>query len=200
MTRMTALALTFLFAATAGAQAQSPAAAPASTAAPYFAEQSMNVFRRFNGDGVRTLQFYGQVLGFGDIGAVGGVSRYQVGPSQLKFTRAGANARFTRGAINDAAGVRLWTMWFPDEAALTKRFADHQLPALVFKTVENVRSALVTDPDGEWVQLVIAPNAPKDTYGRLEIGIAANDLEKSRTFYRTFVGLDELPAVKDPVL
>ena len=49
----------------------------------------MNVFRRFTGDGVKTLEFYGQVLGFGSIGAVGGVSRYQVGPSQLKFTKAG---------------------------------------------------------------------------------------------------------------
>jgi hypothetical protein len=179
----------------------SVAAAPsASTAAAYFAENSMNVFRRFNGDGARTLAFYGRVLGFGDIGAVGGVSRYQVGPSQLKFTRAGANARFTRGAINDAAGVRLWTMWFPDEAALTKRFVDHQLPAPVFKTVENVRSALVADPDGEWVQLVILPNGPKESYGRLEIGIAANDLEQSRAFYRTFVGLEELPPVRDQVL
>ena len=105
------------------AQSASPVAAqaPATTAAPYFAENSMNVFRRFAGDGARTLEFYGQVLGFGDVGAVGGVSRNQVGPSQLKFARASANATFTRGAINDAAGVRLWTMWFRDEATVTKR-------------------------------------------------------------------------------
>ena len=122
---MVSLALLFVPLAPAVGQAQSTSPAPATTAAPYFAEQSMNVFRRFNGDGVKTLEFYGPVLGFGDVGAVGGVSRYQVGPSQLKFTRAGANAKFTRGAINDAAGVRLWTMWFPDEEALTKRFAAH---------------------------------------------------------------------------
>lgn len=182
--------------AAGGPQAQSPA--PATTAAPYFVEQSMNVFRRFNGDGAKTLAFYGQVLGFGDVGAVGGVSRYQVGPSQLKFTRA--NTTYTRGGIHDAAGVRLWTMWFADEEALTKRFAAHGVPVPVFKTTDGVRSALVTDPDGEWVQLVVAPNAPQETYGRLEVGIAANDLEKSRAFYRGFVGLQELPAVKDPVL
>jgi catechol 2,3-dioxygenase-like lactoylglutathione lyase family enzyme len=190
------------------AQAQSSSAATsaatsaptATSASPYFVEQSANVFRRFSGDGKKTLEFYGQVLGFGDVGAVGAVSRYQVGPSQLKFTRAGANATFTRGAINDAAGVRLWTMWFADEAALTKRFVDHGLPAPTFKVVDGVRSALVADPDGEWVQLVIAPDAPKETYGRLEIGIAANDLEKSRAFYRTFVGLQELPPVKDTLL
>src|SRR5262249_53598960 len=118
MTRMIVLvALVHLAAGLAPpvARAQSPSSATATTAAPYFAEQSMNVFRRFSGDGVKTLEFYGQVLGFGDVGAVGGVSRYQVGPSQLKFTRAGANTKFTRGGINDAAGVRLWTMWFPDE-------------------------------------------------------------------------------------
>ena len=211
MTRTTApLAAALMLAGVAitglGAQSASPtaaAAAPAATATtakPYFAENSMNVFRRFSGDGVKTLEFYAQVLGFGDVGAVGGVSRYQVGNSQLKFTRAGANAKFTRGAINDAAGVRLWTMWFADEAMLTKRFADRGFAAPAFKTVGNTRSALVADPDGEWVQLVIEPNAPKEAYGRLEIGIAANDLEKSRAFYRTFVGLEELPAVKDAVL
>ena len=184
----------------AGAEAQSPAPPAATTARPYFVEQSMNVFRRFNTDGAKTLEFYGPVLGFGDSRAIGGISIYQVGPSQLKFTRAGANTRFTRGAINDAAGVRLWTMWFADEDALTKRFVAHGLPAPAFKAVDGVRSALVTDPDGEWVHLIIAPNAAKETYGRLEIGIAANDLEKSRAFYRTFVGLEELPAVKDAVL
>jgi catechol 2,3-dioxygenase-like lactoylglutathione lyase family enzyme len=199
----TSVALTLLVAALApaAAHAQSPSPpAEATTTAPYFAEQSMNVFRRFSGDGARTLEFYGQVLGFGDVGAVGGVSRYQVGPSELKFARAGASANFTRGGIHDAAGVRLWTRWFPDEEALVARFAAHGLPAPVFETAGGVRSTLVADPDGEWVRLVVAPNAPSETYGRLEIGIAANDLEKSRAFYRTFVGLEELPPVADPVL
>ena len=172
----------------------------AQTTAPYMAQDSLNVFRRFDGDGAKTLSFYGDVLGIGVLNAIGGVSRFEVGTSQLKFTRSSANAHFTRGAIDDASGVRLWTIWFPDEGMLTKRFTDHQLPAPSFKTIDGVRSALVTDPDGEWVQLVIASNAPKETYARLEVGIAAADLEKSRDFYRTFVGLDELPPVKDPVL
>lgn len=188
------------------AQAPAPATPVSVTkASEVFAEKSANVFRRFNGDGIKTLEFYGEVLGFRDIGTatVGpgqGVSRYQVGPSQLKFTKAGANTRFTRGAINDAAGVRLWTMWFADEAALTKRFADHGYAAPAFTVIDGVRSALLTDPDGEWVRLIIVPDASKETYGQLEVGIAANDLEKSRAFYRTFVGLEELPAVKDAAL
>lgn len=191
-----------------GGYAQSSASSAPVTvtkASEVFVEHSANVFRRFNGDGVKTLEFYGEVLGFRDIGTANvgrgqGVSRYQVGPSQLKFTKAGANVKFTRGAINDAAGVRLWTMWFPDEAALTKRFTDHGFAAPSFKDVDGVRSALLTDPDGEWVRLIVVPNGPKETYDRLEIGIASNDLEKSRAFYRTFVGLEELSPVKDPIV
>ena len=209
MTRLASastLLIAVLSGVSSGASAQSSAGpATVSRASEVFVEKSANVFRRFHGDGVKTLEFYGEVLGFRDIGTANvgqgqGVSRYQVGPSQLKFTRAGADTTFTRGAINDAAGVRLWTMWFPDEAALSKRFADHRLPAPAFKDVDGVRSALLTDPDGEWVRLVVAPGAPKETYGQLEIGIAANDLDKSRAFYRSFVGLEELRAVKDPVL
>lgn len=173
---------------------------PAQTTAQYLVQDSLNVFRRFNGDGAKTLAFYGEVLGLGVLNAIGGVSRFEVGTSQLKFTRASANAHFTRGAIDEAVGVRLWTIWFPDEAALAKRFVDHQYPAPAFKTVEGVRSALVTDPDGEWVQLVIVANASKETYTRLEVGIAATDIEKSRDFYRSFVGLDEQPPMKDAVL
>src|SRR5262245_28104302 len=101
MTRMTvSLAFTLLLAGGATrAEAQSAPPAQATTARPYFVEQSMNVFRRFSGDGVKTLEFYGPVLGFGDSRAVGGISIYQVGPSQLKLTRAQATAKFTRGAI-----------------------------------------------------------------------------------------------------
>jgi catechol 2,3-dioxygenase-like lactoylglutathione lyase family enzyme len=185
----------------ASATAQS---VPPQPAAPHFVQQSLNVFRRFAGDGSKTLEFYGEVLGAGELKAVavgsGQVSRFQVGTSQLKFTRAAGSAHYTRGAIADAVGVRLWTMWFPDEAALTARFTQHGYAPPSFKTLDGVRSALVSDPDGEWVQLIVEPNALKVTYDRLEIGVASADVEKSRAFYRQFVGLEELPRVKDPVL
>jgi catechol 2,3-dioxygenase-like lactoylglutathione lyase family enzyme len=187
-----------LLSATLHAQPVAPAAAPA------FAQDSMNAFRRYTGDGTRTLEFYGDVLGLRALSTVpvgrGQVARLQVGTSQLKFTAAGANAHYTRGAIDDAVGVRLWTIWFPDEAALTAQFVEHGLPAPRFSTVDDTRSALVADPDGEWVRLVVVANAPKDTYERFEVGIAAADLARSRAFYRQFVGLEELPPVADPVL
>ena len=59
---------------------------------------------------------------------------------------------------------------------------------------------MVLDPEKQWVELVVLPGAPAETYRRFEVGITASNLEKSRAFYRSFVGLEELPPVADPVL
>jgi hypothetical protein len=47
---------------------------------------------------------------------------------------------------------------------------------------------------------VALPGAAPETYQRFEVGITASNLEKSRAFYRSFVGLEELPPVMDPAL
>ena len=44
-----------------------------------------------------------------------------------------------------------------DETALVARFVQHGYAAPAFKMVGDIRTALVADPDGELVQLVIAP-------------------------------------------
>ena len=59
---------------------------------------------------------------------------------------------------------------------------------------------MVLDPQQQWVELVALPGAPAATYQRFEVGITASNLEKSRAFYRSFVGLEELPPVKDAVV
>jgi hypothetical protein len=138
-------------------------------------------------------------LGLKTMPAIGQVYRFQVGTSEVKFSPSGRNRAITRGSMSAAAGMRLWTFRIADETALAARFAQHGYPAPVFKNVGDIRSALVADPDGEMVQLVIVPPGSPDL-ARLDIGIAANDLEKSRAFYRTFVGLEELPPVDDAVL
>jgi catechol 2,3-dioxygenase-like lactoylglutathione lyase family enzyme len=168
-------------------------------AATVLVPNSLNVFRRFSADGPKTLAFYGDVLGLKTLGAIGQVYRFQVGTSEVKFSPTGRGRTMTRGGMDAAAGMRLWTFRVADEAAVTARFVERGYPAPVFKTVGEVRTALVSDPDGEAVQLIVVPAGSPDL-AKLDIGIAANDLEKSRTFYRTFVGLEELPAVDDPLL
>jgi catechol 2,3-dioxygenase-like lactoylglutathione lyase family enzyme len=177
--------------------AQAPA--PLTKAATVLVPDSLNVFRRFSADGPKTLAFYGEVLGLKTLQTIGQVYRFQVGTSEVKFSPAARNRPLTRGGIDAAAGMRVWTFRVADEAALSARFAQHGYPAPAFKDVGGVRTALVADPDGEAVQLVIVP-AGSPELAKLDVGIAANDLEKSRAFYRGFVGLDELPPVDDPLL
>ena len=180
-------------------QAGTQARTPLTKAAAVLVPDSLNVFRRFSADGPKTLAFYGEVLGLKTMQTIGSVYRFQVGTSEVKFSPAGRGREFARGGMTAAAGMRLWTFRVDDEAAVNGRFVQHGYPAPVFKQVGGMRTALVTDPDGEAVQLVIVPKGSPDL-ARLDIGIAANDLEKSRAFYRTFVGLEELAPVDDALL
>ena len=60
--------------------------------------------------------------------------------------------------------------------------------------------ALTTDPDGQPVELIVVPNATAETLQQIEIGLTVADIERSRTFYREFIGLEEQPPVEDPLL
>jgi catechol 2,3-dioxygenase-like lactoylglutathione lyase family enzyme len=178
--------------------------APATTA-PYLSQDSMNVFRRFSVDRAKMLEFYGDALGLKplssfDVGGQGGMSRFAVGTSQLKFTTASRTAHYPSGDVREVRGLRVWTFFFPDEQALSARLAAHGYAAPSFATVDGTRRALVADPDGQWVELVVTPGAAATVLDRLEVGISAGNVEASRAFYRTFVGLEELPPVRDALL
>jgi len=177
---------------------------PGATTASVLWQPSMNVFRRFDVPAERMYEFYGAVLGFTqlstlNVGNGGGVARFQAGAQELKLTRRVANRHYEPGGVQDATGLRLLTFYFADEAALTARFMEHGLPAPVFAAVpkSDRRSALVTDPDGQAVELVIVRNATAEQLAAIEVGLTVADLERSLAFYRTFVGLEELPPARD---
>ena len=194
-----------------------PAVAPAQSAggsdaakpvaiASLLTQPSMNVFRRFTVDRAKVLEFYGDVLGLKalpPIGMPGGsqMSRFQVGTSEIKLTGSTPGRQDKSGAVRETTGLRVFTFFFPDEAVLTARFTSHGLPAPAFKAREGgTRGAMVLDPDNQWVELVVAAGAPPETFSRLEVGLTVSDLEKSRAFYREFVGLEELPPVESAML
>ena len=60
----------------------------------------------------------------------------------------------------------------------------------------TTRVALTTDPDGQPVELIVVPNATTETLAQIEIGLTVADIERSRTFYREFIGLEEQPPVE----
>jgi catechol 2,3-dioxygenase-like lactoylglutathione lyase family enzyme len=168
--------------------------------APILSQPSMNLFRRFAADPSAMYEFYGKVLGLQqlstfDLGGKASVARFQVGASEIKLTAMVPNRQYHRGGVQDATGLRLLTFFFSSQDSLAERFRTHNLPVPEFRPIpgSNQSRALVKDPDGQWVELVIAPDAPAATYDRIEIGLTVSNLIASRKFYRDFVGLEELP-------
>lgn len=183
---------------------ENAASAAERTAASALWQPSMNVFRRFAVPAEQMFEFYGAVLGFEqlstfNVGTGGGVARFQAGAQELKLTRRVDDRRYEPGGVKGATGLRLLTFFFADEAALTAVFEQHGLPVPVFAQLpgESRRTALVADPDGQPVELVILPGAKAEELAAIEIGLTVADLTRSREFYRAFVGLEELPPVRD---
>ncbi len=164
---------------------------------PVLYQPSMNVFRRFSVDSNDMFEFYGQVLGIPQLETIGvgngGVARFQAGKSELKFTRRVGDRSYVAGGVEDATGLRLISLYYPDRSELEKRFASHGLPAPLFRHGRKAGEAVahVTDPDGQWVELIVIPNADLSVYEQVDVSLTVSDIEQSRAFYRDFAGLEE---------
>jgi catechol-2,3-dioxygenase len=179
--------------------------AKASSLAALSTQPSMNVFRRFSVDAAKMTGFYGDVLGLKALPPLrmpggGSMILFQVGSGQVKLQATPAAKDYASGPVREVSGLRVFTFFFPDEPALTARFVQHGYPAPQFQAATSGRRAMVLDPENQWVELVVMPGAPQSMYDSMEVGLTVTDLEKSRAFYRDFVGLEELPAVKDALL
>ena len=168
-------------------------------------QPSMNVFRRFAVEPERMFEFYGGVLGLEqlqtfDVGGGTNVARFRAGNSEVKLTRRVPDREYVPGRVDEATGLRLLTFFYPERDAVVERFRAHGLPEPSFELVPgtNRLSAIVSDPDGHAVEIVVAPGAPAELYATIEVGLTVSDLERSREFYREFVGLEELAPVDDP--
>jgi len=203
--RLTALLALPLLAAVIALPARADTAADASKPKPVFVQGSMNVFRRFAvQDRAKMVEFYEKVLALKPLSPInlGGGQQmilFGVGTGQIKLA-AGLNDRkyHPGGAVGDATGIRIYTLTYPDEAQVKARFAAAGYAEPAFKDIGGgKKGALVKDPAGFNIGLVIAPGAQTDG---VEAGINVSNLEKSRAFYRDFEGLEELPPAKDPIL
>ncbi|RPI60735.1 MAG: hypothetical protein EHM50_06875, partial [Lysobacterales bacterium] len=164
--------------ASGAAVSQAPAPDAHATTARVLWQPSMNVFRRFEVPAERMYEFYGGVLGFKqlstlNVGNGGGVARFQAGAQELKLTRRVPNRSYESGGVRAATGLRLLTFYFADERELGARFVEHGLPAPEFTDYarEGRRTALVKDPDGQDVELVIVPGATDEQLARIEVGL-----------------------------
>lgn len=168
----------------------------------------INVFRRFPAEQRRQVEeFYAGALALQPLPATapggGQMIRYPVGPSEVKLFPTAMGPSNTVAA-GDVLGMRLLTFFYADEAALVNRFVDRGLQAPRFQPstahAGATRAALVQDPAGHWVELVIAPKASADRLASFEIGLAVADLTRSRAFYRDVIGLTALDPLQNPLL
>jgi len=168
----------------------------------------INVFRRSPAERRRQVDaFYSDVLALQPLPATapggGQMIRYPVGASEVKLfpTEMGPS---NVAAAGDVVGMRLLTFFYADETALAKRFVERGYPAPRFQPATAhsgaTRAALVQDPAGHWVELVIVPGASADALARFEIGLAVPDLARSRAFYRDVMGLLALEPLNNPLL
>ena len=169
-------------------------------------QPSMNVFRRFAVEPAKMAGFYSEVLGLKQLPSLnmpggGQMMLFQIGSGQVKLQYTAAAGEYKTGAVREVTGLRVFTFFYPDESGVTARFVQHGYPAPVFRPGRGgMRAAMVLDPADQWVELVIAPGASQEVYDSIELGLTVSDLEKSRAFYREFVGLTELAPVGDPLL
>ena len=169
-------------------------------------QPSMNVFRRFAVEPAKMAGFYTDVLGLKQLPSLnmpggGQMMLFQIGSGQVKLQFTAAAGEYKTGAVRDVTGLRVFTFFYPDEAAVTAMFVQHGYPAPVFRSGRGDRRvAMVLDPATQWVELMIVPKGSQDVYDSMELGLTVSDVEKSRAFYREFVGLEELPPVQDALL
>lgn len=174
-----------------------------------FVQDSMNVFRRFPRENTEAMvKFYTEALALRSLNPIQLTSSQQmlltgVGSGQVKLSagQQGDRKYNLAGGHMGGTGIRFLTLTYPDAQVVEGRFRAAGFAAPSFTDQgDGTRAALVADPAGLPIQLVIRPDARDGSNDGVGVGIAASDLQQSRAFYREFVGLDELPPVEDRVL
>ncbi len=174
-----------------------------------FTLNGMNVFRRFPRDKTQEMvAFYTQALALRSLNPIQLTSTQQmlltgVGSAQIKLSAGQQGNRLynLEGGHKGGTGLRFLALTYPDAALVKARFAELGLPAPAFVDEgDGTQAALVKDPAGFSIKIIIRPGAKDGSNDGVGVGIAVSDLAVSRAFYREFVGLDELPPVTDTVM
>ena len=181
----------------------------ASSARDLFAQDSMNVFRRFPREKTEAMvKFYTEALALRSLSPIQLTSTQQmiltgVGSGQIKLSagQLGDRKYDLEGGHAGGTGIRFFLLTYPDYRAVQQRFADAGFPVPEFvPRGDGTRQAMVTDPGGFPIVIVTRPGLPDHSNDGVGVGINVSDLDASRAFYREFVGLDELEPIPAPIL
>ena len=174
-----------------------------------FAQNSMNVFRRFPREKTAEMvKFYTEALALRSLSPIQLTATQQmiltgVGSGQIKLSagQQGNRKYDLEGGYAGGTGIRFFVLSYPDYRVVQQRFVAAGFPEPEFVARgDGIRQALVTDPGGFEIVILTKPGWQDNSNDGVGVGINVSDLERSRAFYREFVGLDELTAVSAPVL
>jgi hypothetical protein len=174
-----------------------------------FTGNSANVFRRYPRDKTDAMvKFYTGALALKSLSPIQLTATQQmlltgVGSGQIKLSagQQGNRKYDMAGGVTGGTGIRYFRLTYPDKKTVLDRFAAAGFAAPKFaKQGDGTEAALVTDPGGFPIELVIKPGAKDGSNDGVGVGINTSNLENSRAFYRTFVGLDERAPIKDKLL
>src|SRR6187399_123532 len=174
-----------------------------------FAQNSMNVFRRFPREKTAEMvKFYTEALALRSLNPIQLTATQQmiltgVGSGQVKLSAGqGPGRKYDlEGGYAGGTGIRFFVLTYPDYRVVQQRFAAAGFaePEFVARG-DGIRQALVSDPGGFQIVILARPGAKDHSDDGVGVGINVSDLDRSRAFYREFVGLDELAAVDAPLL
>lgn len=174
-----------------------------------FTGPAANVFRRFPRDKTADMvRFYTQALALKSLSPIQLTATQQmiltgVGHGQIKLSagQQGNRKYDLAGGVTGGTGIRYFMLTYPDKQTVIGRFTAAGFAAPKFtRQGDGTEAALVEDPGGFPIEIVIRPGAKDGSKDGVGVGINTSDLARSRAFYRTFVGLPELPPVKDKLL
>ncbi len=174
-----------------------------------FVQDSMNVFRRFPRELTEDMvRFYTEALALRSLNPIQLTSTQQmiltgVGSGQVKLSAGQQGDRLynLEGGYRGGTGIRFLLVRYPDADTVRERFttAGFAEPQFV-RRGDGIQQALVTDPAGLDIVILIARGAQDNSDDGVGVGISVSNLEQSRAFYRDFVGLEELDPVPAPVM
>ncbi len=171
-------------------------------------QTSANVFRRFPREVTEQMvSFYVNALALRSLNPIQLTSTQQmiltgVGSGQIKLSAGQQGDRHydLSGGVTGGTGIRYLRLTYPDAAAVAGRFTAAGFSAPQFRETPHGHEALVNDPAGLPILIVIDPAAQDHSDDGVGVGIGVADLARSQEFYRGFVGLDELAPMRDEVL
>ena len=174
-----------------------------------FTGPAANVFRRYPRDKTEAMvKFYTGALALKSLSPIQLTATQQmlltgVGHGQIKLSagQQGNRKYDMAGGVTGGTGIRYFRLTYPDKKAVLDRFTAAGFAAPKFsKQGDGTEAALVQDPGGFPIEVVIKPGAQDGSNDGVGVGINTSNLDVSRDFYRTFVGLKELPPIEDKLL